>query len=78
MLVNSEVAEGDLGEAFPMFVKRLGFCVLVAFLTGSLGFFWGSQQVSLNLYRQIQQFTTTQVKLRGYKLRRSNSKVSMV
>ena len=45
MLVNSEVAEGDLGEAFPNFVKRIGVFFLAAFLVGGAGFLFGSQQV---------------------------------
>lgn len=45
MLVNSEVAEGDLVEAFPSLAKRIGLFFLAAFLAGSVGLFFASKQV---------------------------------
>jgi hypothetical protein len=46
MLVNSEVAEGDLGEAFPSFVKNLSLLVLAGALVGFVGLIWSNKSVS--------------------------------
>ena len=48
MLVNSEVAEGDLIEAFPNFAKRIGLLFLTAALIGLAGFIWGSSHVRVD------------------------------
>ncbi len=42
MLVNSEVAEGDLGEAFPSFVKNLAMLVLTGAAIGLTGLLFGN------------------------------------
>lgn len=47
MLVNSEIAEGDLVEAFPAFVGRFAYLFLAGFLLGAVGYLWGSKQVLL-------------------------------
>eukprot|EP00178_Gracilaria_changii_P021905 TRINITY_DN6489_c0_g1_i1.p1 TRINITY_DN6489_c0_g1~~TRINITY_DN6489_c0_g1_i1.p1 ORF type:complete len:119 (+),score=13.90 TRINITY_DN6489_c0_g1_i1:187-543(+) len=43
MVVNTEVAIGDLGEALPFFLKNLAACLLAAMFVGSIGFLYGSQ-----------------------------------
>ena len=51
MVVNSEVAEGDLGEAFPRFVKNLSALFAVAILIGGAGFLWANQLVNELIFR---------------------------
>jgi hypothetical protein len=51
MVVNSEVAEGDLGEALPNFVKNLSALFAAALFIGGVGLFWGSQLVNHLLFR---------------------------
>ncbi len=47
MLVNSEIAEGDLLEAFPAFITRFAYLFLSGFVLGAVGYLWGSKQVLL-------------------------------
>jgi hypothetical protein len=51
MVVNSEVAEGDLGEALPNFVKNLSALFAAALFIGGVGLFWGNQLVNHLLFR---------------------------
>lgn len=46
MLVNTEVAEGDIIEGFPLFAKRLGSFFLIALFFGSLGYLFASRKVN--------------------------------
>jgi hypothetical protein len=45
MLVNSEVAEGTIWEAFPALVMRMGALLVAGFLVGSLGLIWAKRPV---------------------------------
>ena len=45
VLVNPEVAEGDLVEAFPLFSKRLLFFLLAACFSGSIGYLYVTRHV---------------------------------
>lgn len=45
MLVNSEVAEGDLIEAFPNFAKNLALFTLTGAFVGMLGYLWSNRPV---------------------------------
>ena len=51
MLVNSEVAEGDLIEAFPIFTQRLAAFFAAALVMGSIGYLWSSGHVTYLLAR---------------------------
>jgi hypothetical protein len=59
MLVNTEVAEGDLLEALPALCRRLGIWFAAAILFGGINFLFSSQQVPLNLCSKKQLFGTT-------------------
>jgi hypothetical protein len=45
ILVNTEVYEGDIVEAMPNFLGRMGLVLLAATAIGSLGFIFGSSHV---------------------------------
>ncbi len=51
MVVNSEVAEGDLGEAFPRFAKNLSAFFAFALLIGGASLLWGNQLVNESIFR---------------------------
>lgn len=45
MLVNSEVAEGDVGDVLPAFVKNFSLLILTGALIGLAGYIWDSRSV---------------------------------
>lgn len=45
MLVNSEVAEGDVGEVLPVFAKNFSILILAGALIGLASFIWDSRSV---------------------------------
>lgn len=45
MLVNSEVAEGDVGEVLPVFAKNFSLLILTGALIGLASFIWDSRSV---------------------------------
>ena len=49
MLVNSEVAEGDIGDVLPAFVKNFSLLILTGALIGLAGYIWDSRSVSTSL-----------------------------
>lgn len=51
MVVNPEVAEGDLIEAFPKFATQLFYFFAAAILVGSAGLLYGSYRVIGLLHR---------------------------
>lgn len=67
MLVNSEVAEGDVIEAFPLFAKRIGIWILTAFFIGATGYIWSTNQVPSSKIRVSRPSTTILDKSNTYK-----------
>lgn len=77
MVVNSEVAEGDLGEALPNFVKNLSALFAAALFIGGVGLFWGNQLVNHLLFRSWDYLVILPMRLIELLIRKVNLKQNM-
>lgn len=53
MLVNSEVAEGDVGDVLPAFAKNFSVLILAGALIGLAGYIWDSRSVPNSLLKKL-------------------------